>query len=86
MLGANSSAPIRSSADLGTAIRNHRKALGLTQVEVAELTGLRQATISSLERGTAQLSTVWVVLSALSLELTARKRTVGTAADFESLF
>ena len=38
----------------GAAVRNRRRALGLSQVELAEAAGLRQSTISGIELGVDQ--------------------------------
>ena len=47
-----------------------RKAAGLTQVQLAERAGLKQSTISTLERrGSKSIETVERVLAALGLRL-----------------
>ena len=61
---------IRSPETLGTALRQARRATGLTQKELGARTNLRQATISSLEKGEgATLDTLFAVLTYLKLEL-----------------
>lgn len=78
----------RTPAQIGEAIRRRRKELGLTQGELGQKTGLRQATISDLERGVsrAQLHTLCRVLAALDLELVVRQRTRFSHQDMEDLF
>jgi len=53
--------------------------LKLSQNQLAERTGLRQATISTLEAGdsNARLDTLTSMLAALDLELIVRDRTKG---------
>ena len=62
---------IRSSKELGAAIRMARKAKNLRQVDVAQKASIRQALVSDLETGatTARLDTVIKVLAALDLDL-----------------
>ena len=67
----------RSAGQLGAVIREARRAKGFTQMQLGELTGLRQATISKIEKGedTTRIGTITNVLAALDLELTVRIRT-----------
>jgi HTH-type transcriptional regulator/antitoxin HipB len=69
----------RSIDQIGNAIRRRRKLLKLSQEQVGQKTGIRQATISSLEAGdsAARLSTLLDILTALDLELVIRDRTKG---------
>jgi len=69
----------RSLDQVGNAIRRRRKLLSLSQGQLCERTGLRQATISNLEAGdsAARLSTLLDILTALDLELVIRDRTKG---------
>ncbi len=62
---------IRSSKDLGAAIRLARKSMGLRQADVAQKASVRQALVSDLENGatTARLDPVMRVLAALDLDL-----------------
>lgn len=62
---------IRNTRDLGEGIRQARRERGLTQAELAEWAGVRQALISDLETGNTQarLDTILTVLSALELDL-----------------
>lgn len=56
--------------NVGAAVKARRNALGLSQEGLAELAGIRRATLSDLERGgDALFSTVVAVLGALNLSL-----------------
>jgi HTH-type transcriptional regulator/antitoxin HipB len=67
---------IRSSKDLGAAIRLARKDKDLRQVDVARKASIRQALVSDIENGTttARLDTVIRVLAALDLDLSVVPR------------
>jgi len=67
----------RSPEQIGNTIRRARKKRGMSQAELGEKTGLRQGTISLIEKGhpAAKLETILTVLSALDLELTINQRT-----------
>ena len=66
---------IRSPQSLGIALRHARQAAGLTQKELGLRTNLRQATISSLEKGDGgTLDTLFTVLTFLKLELQLTER------------
>lgn len=71
----------RSPEQIGNTIRRARKKRGMSQAELGEKTGLRQGTISLIEKGhpAAKLETILAVLSALDLELqiAARSGVVG---------
>lgn len=72
---------IRSPQTLGSALRRARLAAGLTQKELGARTNLRQATISSVEKGEgATLDTVFAVLTFLKLELQLTERSQSTPA------
>lgn len=62
---------INNPKDLAVALAEQRKKLGKTQTEMADLTVLRQATVSQLENNpeNTQLKTLFKLLSALNLEL-----------------
>lgn len=70
----------RSPEQIGNAIRRVRKKRGMSQAELGEKTGLRQGTISLIEKGhsAAKLETILAVLSALDLELRVNERTKQT--------
>ena len=62
---------IHSAAELGMAIRAERKALGLTQSDLAAASGLSLRFVSELERGRASagIGRVLHVLKMLGLKL-----------------
>ena len=59
---------------LGRTLRDVRRKKGWTQADLAERTGVTQATISNLERGEANptLATVLGIAAALDIELILR--------------
>ena len=79
---------LRSSKQIGNAIRRRRRALNMNQTDLGQKTHLRQATISGLESGNAgtSLRTLFDVLTALDLELVVRERTKAPATSIEELF
>jgi HTH-type transcriptional regulator/antitoxin HipB len=78
----------RTAKQIGAAIRRARRHAGMSQTELGAKIGLRQATVSRLERGEAEtlLSTLLDVLSALGLEIIIDKRGRVSAQDLENLF
>lgn len=62
---------IRSHVELALMLIDRRKAMGLTQSEVAVRAGLKQKTISAMENKpeNAKVSTLFKVISALHLDL-----------------
>lgn len=66
----------RSPDQIGNIIRRARKKQGLSQAALGMRTGLRQPTISDIERGSpsAQISTLLTVLAALDLEFRIAQR------------
>jgi transcriptional regulator with XRE-family HTH domain len=60
---------------LGTAVRHYRQRAGLSQAELAELTGLNRTYLSALERGqeTEQLRRLFRVLKQLGVRVTLEK-------------
>ena len=70
---------VRTVDQIGTAVRRRRKLSKLSQDQLSERIGVRQATVSSLESGdrSARLNTLLDVLTALDLELVIRDRTKG---------
>lgn len=78
----------RSPAQLGSAIRRKRKELHLTQAQLGNQTGLRQATIYAVEAGEpgTQIDTIFKILAALDMELVNRDRTKGSISDIEDMF
>ncbi len=78
----------RNPKQIGNLIRRARKQRGLSQTQLGEKTGLRQATISLIETGNpaATLETILTILSALDLEFRISPRSKGSAADIEDIF
>ncbi len=79
---------VRTPQQVGDALKRFRKLKKLTQREISEQIGLRQATISSVENGDAgtQLKTLTEILKSLELELVIRDRTKDDGATLEDLF
>ena len=78
----------RSGKQAGAIIRRERRKQGLTQAELGDKVGLRQATISKLEKGepATQLRTLLETLTALDLQLVITERKRASKEDLESLF
>ena len=68
--------PIRTSNEIGAAIRTERKRQGLTQTDLADLCGVSLTFISNLENGkpTAELAKTLTVLVTLGLDVHLAKR------------
>jgi len=79
---------VRTSKQLGAALRRIRRSQGLTQRNLGDKMHVRQATISKLESGESatQLRTVLDALAALNLELVIRPRTSPPVDEIEDLF
>ena len=78
----------RTAAQIGAIVHRARRKHGLTQAQLGAKIGLRQATISTLEKGepATRLSTLFDVLSALNLELTVGARKQASRQDIEQIF
>lgn len=78
----------RSAVQIGNIVKRRRRAAGLTQNDLAERLGVRQATVSSVEAGAGgtKLSTLLDMLAALELELTVAPRSSGSPAALEDIF
>lgn len=78
----------RTPRQIGSIIQRARKKRGWTQMKLAERAGLRQATISMIERGEkpAKLESILAVLAALDLEFRIGERSKGHGSDIEELF
>lgn len=78
---------VRTSKQLGAAIRRQRRILKLTQQELGDKIRLRQATISALENGKpgTRMRTLLDVLTALGLEIVVRQRST-SEKDIEDIF
>jgi len=66
---------VYSGASLGAALRHYRRESGLSQVELAELTGLNRTYLSALEQGreTEQVKRFLQVLKQLGVRMTLQK-------------
>jgi HTH-type transcriptional regulator/antitoxin HipB len=78
----------RTEKQIGAIIQRARKTRGWTQTDLADHTGLRQATISTIESGdaSARLSSILSILAALDLELRIGVRTKASGDDVAALF
>jgi HTH-type transcriptional regulator/antitoxin HipB len=78
----------RTAKQIGAIIRRARRNAGLTQIDLGKRIGLRQATISRLEKGEEEtkLSTLLAVLSALGLEIIIDKRGRASTWKLEDMF
>ncbi len=78
----------RNATQIGAIIRRARRQTRLTQGALGAKTGLRQATISELERGEGdvRLSTLLDVLAALGLELVIDERGRASAERLDDIF
>ena len=77
--GAENETAVRSSADLGSLVREQRKRLALKQLDVAGLGNTGNRFIVDLENGkpTLQLQKVLDVIDLLGLELVVRAKSGG---------
>ncbi len=77
---------VRSSKQMGAAIRRRRRILKRSQQEVGAQVRLRQATISALENGEpgTRMRTLLDVMTALGLEIVVRERLIDE--DLQELF
>lgn len=68
--------PIASSSELGEAVAQARKSSKLTQADVSKKAGLRQATISKVERGDegVRFDTVLSILASMDMEIVVRHK------------
>ena len=78
----------RTEKQIGAVVRRERRRKGLTQEALGDKVGLRQATISKLEKGepATQLRTLLDALTALDLQLVITERKKTSKEDIESLF
>lgn len=77
----------RSPKQLGAALHESRRRLGLSQETVAQRIGVRQTTISRLESGVGgtPLKVLFDLFVVLDLELVVRARSHGTTRDLDRL-
>jgi HTH-type transcriptional regulator/antitoxin HipB len=80
--------PIRSAGQLGALIREERVRRGLTQQQLADLTGTGQKTISRIENGNegATLETVFRLLAVLQLQIGFSPRDLGIGKSVGDVF
>ena len=78
----------RTEKQIGAVVRRERRRKGLTQEALGGKVGLRQATISKLEKGepATQLRTLLDALTALDLQLVITERKKTSREGIESLF
>jgi len=78
----------RTEQQLGAIIRRERRRQELTQQQLGARIGLRQATISKLERGepATRLRTLLDALTALGLQLVIEERETASSAAIGALF
>lgn len=78
----------RSSKQMGNLIQGARRQRGLTQTELANLSGLRQELISKIEGGHdgTKLSSLYALFAALDLDLFVDSRSRRPAAEIDDIF
>lgn len=85
---AKASTTIRSSQELGHALRRVRQEASKTQAHLASHSGAKQNAISKIEGGNMgrTVSLIFKVLALLDLEIVIRPRRKSSAEDIENLF
>lgn len=78
----------RTAKQIGAIIRRARRSSGLTQADLGARIGLRQATVSKLEKGESatRISTLLDALTALGLEIIIDKRGRASTRDLGDMF
>jgi len=78
----------RSPKQMGNMIQRERRRKGLTQTELANLSGLRQELISRIESGHegTKLSSLYALFAALDLDLIVDSRSKGSRAEIQDIF
>jgi HTH-type transcriptional regulator / antitoxin HipB len=77
----------RTPKQVGNALRRRRRALGMTQKDIAGKIRLRPATISAVEAGeSGTLRTLFDILTALEMEVVVRPRTKASTEKIADLF
>ena len=74
---------VRNADDIGSAIAAARKARGMSQAQLAELSGVKQPKVSEIERGkhTAHIGIALRMIAALGLLIDVREPGSTLAAD-----
>lgn len=77
----------RNTKQIGAVVRRRRRQVRLPQSALGQRAGIRQATVSALERGEpgTELRTLMDVMTALNLEMVIRERS-DPAMEIEDLF
>jgi y4mF family transcriptional regulator len=67
---------IRTADELTTAVRERRRELGITQEQLADITGVHRAFVSQLERGkaTVRFDLLLRLVQALGMDIELRPR------------
>lgn len=78
----------RGGPELGAALRRRRRALKLSQAQVAERAGVKQSTVSSAEAGGpgTKLQTLIDLMAVLELELVVQPRSSDKSTAIEDIF
>ena len=78
----------RSAPEIGAALRRRRRALKLSQAEVAERAGVKQNTVSSAEAGGpgTKLKTLIDLIAVLELEFIVQPRAASKPTSIEDIF
>ena len=78
----------RTPAQLGSIIQRARRQKGLTQTDLAQLSGLRQEMISKIETGreSTRLSAIYALFAALDLDLLVGSRDNTSMPDIADIF
>ena len=78
----------RTAKQIGAISRRTRRSAGMSQAALGAKIGLRQATISKLERGepATQIATLLDALAALGMEIIIDRRGRVAAEDLEDMF
>jgi len=78
----------RSPRQMGNLIQRERRRKGLTQTELANLSGLRQELISRIESGHdgTKLSSLYALFAALDLDLIVDSRSKESRTEIQDIF
>ena len=78
----------RTPKQIGAIIQRQRRLKKLTQLDLAQRTGLRQEKISTIEAGRpgTRIDTICTLLAALDLDITITLRSKGSPKDIEAIF
>ena len=87
-MGADMKLMARNAQQVGTALRRARNAKNITQTELSVQSGVRQATISTIEAGHpgTRLETICQILAALELELIIAPRASEARPNIAEIF